>query len=326
MITDTINAHARFKPDYGKQLSNHLPMTCFALDRLGATDAHIEAYIKQYVGRLEVAEVISADISADNWSELLGQEKYYLNYLDYFLAELEAQTLEVVLRTYLPTFIQSPAVMAYHCLLRLAYGIMSKNAQEIAAGLAYWADGFVILSDIIDVRNTERSGCVFDEIRSAFIDCDFKIKPADNIHSRLKNISQDGSIDEILNSGQLYRNATLNDIAEHCLQLYLSTQNFTMLHCMTGCHALRIISEYLDDEQKQEANLYFWQSVILAYVSIDVPKIKPMAEFDFADQLSEVEIKDRVKLEFDDHDVKIAFTAIEQARFYNDEKFLKAAV
>ncbi|NRA86798.1 MAG: DUF4243 domain-containing protein [Rhizobiales bacterium] len=127
MLTDKINQFSALKPDYNEQLSNHLPMTAHALMALGATNTHISQYIKEYTSRLEQAENHPLVINRDSWQEHLGQNIYYKNYFEYFLGEFEHASSSEVLKLYLPVFIKSPASRAFHCMLRLAYGIMSNN-------------------------------------------------------------------------------------------------------------------------------------------------------------------------------------------------------
>ncbi|MCJ8324311.1 MAG: questin oxidase family protein [Rhizobiales bacterium] len=330
MLIDKINAYTGLKPDYDNQLSNHLPMTAFALAELGASDDHINKYFSSYLGRLEQAPQHQLVIDHNNWQQHLGENIYYTNYLTYFLERFENATTEQVLKDLLPVFIKSPASKAYHCLLRLAYGIVSKNKVEMAAGLAYWADSYLVIdqqgNEFDDKAKDDISENIFDDIRNTCIQTGYLAPDAPNIFSRIKAISQSELASLFISKAKISNTIGLDKIAVKCLELYLNTKNFTILHCVTSCHAQRIIFKFLTKKQQSEAILYYWQSVIFAYISINTPVINCITKMSFDNVLDVPEIKQTLITSFDDHDIKIAYTAIEEANFYKDDRFLKAAI
>ncbi|NRA86799.1 MAG: DUF4243 domain-containing protein [Rhizobiales bacterium] len=196
--------------------------------------------------------------------------------------------------------------------------------------MAYWADSYLVLdqtsNEFVANGSSDINKEIFDDIRNFCIEKDYKSPNAANIHARIKAISQSEFAVLFMTIGKISKNTGLDKIAVQCLKLYLNTRDFTILHCVTSCHALRIIFEFLDKEQQNEAVLYYWQSVIFAYISIETPKIKPIETIDLGVTSNVQKIKDVVKNNFNDHDIKIAFTAIEEFVFYKDDRFLKAAL
>ena len=117
----------------------------------------------------------------------------------------------------------------------------------------------------------------------------------------------------------------LEDIAVSNLALYLSTCDFTALHTVTSCHAIRLLYPYLDEACQLEAIKHYWFSIVAAYATIGAPLVKPLDAVDTHVDGSIEVIKEALRDGLDDHDIKIAYTAICEAQHYNDDRFLLAA-
>jgi hypothetical protein len=110
----------RFAPTYREGLTNHLPMACIALDKLGGDDARKRALIDAHAPALEAARPWPA-------AEIIA-------------LEMRERGVDVVVRERLKRDLAGLAGHAFHGVIRLAYATMSKDLEEIAHGLAYLED------------------------------------------------------------------------------------------------------------------------------------------------------------------------------------------
>ncbi len=60
----------KFAAEYDEALSNHLPMTLYALTQLGATDEQLKMFYDSYISQLTSQPTDSIEISNKNWKKL----------------------------------------------------------------------------------------------------------------------------------------------------------------------------------------------------------------------------------------------------------------
>ena len=72
----------KYSAHYSGGLSSHLPMALFALDALGASDAHVEQFYNRYSKKLVFAK--EGDASLENWQSCLGKERLFPELVSYF--------------------------------------------------------------------------------------------------------------------------------------------------------------------------------------------------------------------------------------------------
>ncbi|WGL16051.1 questin oxidase family protein [Microbulbifer bruguierae] len=117
----------------------------------------------------------------------------------------------------------------------------------------------------------------------------------------------------------------LQDIAQVAIRTYLGTRDFTLLHGVTGCHALRVILPYCTD--RATALRYFWQGFIIAYLSTGPKTIRPVAteETESIKDISkrQAAIRESALNSDDDHVIKLSYSALEEFHYYGDNKYLQ---
>ena len=101
-LVDALNSCAAHAPEYGAGLSNHLPMTLVALERLGADEARLSAFAAAYAPRLQPAPPRQTWPAGDPWPDRLGQPEAGPAYCDLFTEWIAQEGANEMLRQVLP--------------------------------------------------------------------------------------------------------------------------------------------------------------------------------------------------------------------------------
>jgi Questin oxidase-like len=223
--------------EFPLMLANHAPMVIIALDRLGASGRAIEKWYEMYHIRHNLTPVrgVPAPIDRGRWKEALGDRTREADYRDFFAGEVTKLGAVGAIRAYLPHLLQGVAGSATHPLMRLAYGIIAEDDNEIAVALGYWACCYLHLPEPTDAQpDTDDPAEVLAGIAS--IDGVLCAKPETDLlwHSirAIGALPQFRPVVDRLAIGA----ETPRLMAETALALYLSTMDFAALHALTGLH------------------------------------------------------------------------------------------
>ncbi|KAG2388827.1 hypothetical protein C9374_000266 [Naegleria lovaniensis] len=122
---------------------------------------------------------------------------------------------------------------------------------------------------------------------------------------------------------------TLKDFERMALDMYLKGPvkfDIGTLHCITGCFAVRLLLPYIHDSNIQEQILYYlWESFVCVYLLIggssqmrnelSLSGVKGDAVRDlYVPEWNE--ILPQLQDDFDEHDIKLLYTAYEEAKNY----------
>src|SRR5436190_16889942 len=137
---DRLLADARvYSAEFPLFLANHQPMMLVALDRLGASPQRLEEWFAIYrdVSGLVPQPASIAKIGRGDWPSHLGDRNRERDYREYFTAEVRRLGIRPAVEAYLPTLIPGIAGSALHAFMRLTYGIMRNDPDEVGAALGY---------------------------------------------------------------------------------------------------------------------------------------------------------------------------------------------
>ena len=143
-----------YAPSIPPGLSSHLTMTLIALERIGATEAHMRQYFYLCTQRLQPVTEATLIISEENFDSYLGHVNNYAAYADFFEKEIREKGIENVLQSYVEKLAPSLGAASFHPLIRLGYAInlldeeLEIAHQEIAISLAYLASAFYSFGEI----------------------------------------------------------------------------------------------------------------------------------------------------------------------------------
>jgi hypothetical protein len=305
----------QYHPLHGDRLATHLPMALIALNRLGASDEKLNAFFEESITELETLDNLDEATSVNQINKNLGDSSKYKNYLKYFITQIEAHGADNVLRQVLPTLLPGIAASAFHALIRLAYAIETNNHSEIAISLAYWCAEFQAI-DLCDETTNDTLAVILT-----------KLAPLGVNHAFSPGIIVDRmtEICALLKQGKCKvqpKTINLAEVRKLCLRTFYAKNDFTLLHTVTGCHALSIILPYI--ENIDQALREFWQAVLVAYLSTgigyeDVAVKSSTEHCDFNPIVLAAQESD------DAHVIKLVYTCVSEYSKHEDFLYYKVA-
>ncbi|WP_308365998.1 MULTISPECIES: questin oxidase family protein [unclassified Microbulbifer] len=310
---ELLEAASRYHVRYGDRLANHLPMVLIALDKMGASRRQLKRAFERCVPFLERPQLPPPAPSV-RIAECRNREELYPSALRYYELQMKEHDIEECLRRELPPLLPAIATAAFHPLIRTAYGIDAEHQQEIATGLAYWNLEYHTL-----LASREQIPMPAREIPSLLAERYPLISLAPgNISDHMFSVTQQhGWLDTPIQPEQL----GLEDIARVAIDAYRGTGDFTLLHGVTGCHALRLVLPYCLDPEI--ALRYFWTGFVAAYLSTGPKEIHVPTET--GDIPSWKAIRKKARLSSDDHVVKLTYSCSQEFEQYGLEDYLYAA-
>jgi len=289
--------------------SNHLPMTLIALNRLGASDKRLQAFNDYYATKLKPLE--SASFATEfAWEQHLGENELFTTYLAFYTQRVNELGINEALRKYIDTLIPGCAASAFHALIRLSYGVIQSNKTEVAFGLAHLSAFYFVIPDSTTSHLSAQT--VFSQALASFS------------QYRVTGSSISAFMLDIVNHDQflmvnLYPDSiSLPEISDFFAKLYLQTGDFTVLHSVTSCHALRTLIPFM--QQPELAIKSYWSAALVAVLSINDLEIK---------KLPELSIEPIENLDFnvainsaDDHVIKLVFSCLEEYKQFGHRAHL----
>lgn len=296
-----------FHPAYGGGLSNHLPMALIALYRLGAGEKRLEDYFQSASSHLEMASPPRERFTDIQALENGGTGRYYPEYRVYFRTALLKEGLSAVLKKWLFWLAPGLTAHAFHPMIRLAYGLDIHQEEEIASGLAYWADNYKALGE----GKPEEIGAITLRDFLALIQKDPGFDPAllpnDLIHIKMAEVAKRPGFQKVLGfwNAEHHHFETLLELA---CRWYLCCGDFTSLHGVTSCHALSSLLDYT--EEPERLMRYYWQAFCAAYLTVaqrtlyqgnlSIPELSALPDWEL--------ILSQSLLREDEHDIKLVYS------------------
>jgi len=189
---------------------------------------------------------------------------------------------------------------AFHCVIRLAYAVDSGVAEEIPDAMSAW------MWSAPAVPARRRHGRRTPQEAFAAIANDDRFPrtfDGRSISGRLAKVMALPAFAEYECTGPL------PDLALISAKIYASTGDFTALHMLTGCHAMRVLTPHLGPD----ALGIFATALLAAYVAIGRP---PIVERDLDNLPSNEALAARAIVSNDDHDLKLVYSALQEEGEY----------
>jgi hypothetical protein len=317
-------AEARgFSGEFPVMLANHLPMVLVAMQRLGGSAERLAEFFAVYrdANHLVSPPSPAAPIERMNWRAALGDRKREADYRSFMRIEVTRLGSRAAIATYLPTLLPGTAASATHGLMRLAYGVLRDDAEEIAAALGYWAATY------IELGRTTGAAPVTDDpvdvlVRMRAVEAYRHIEPElDLLWHFMREMAKQPEFRPVVDwldiGPDTFRRATAASLA-----LYAGTMDFCALHALTGCHWLRMIRPV--NPAPDLALRHFWQAIAALYPKIgfpDLPSDELLAEWRRAPAPEWPEIAAAAVRSNDEHDLSLVFSAREEWRVYGDRLY-----
>ena len=321
-----LKTHAlKYAPEYGEHdFSDHLPMAVTALRELGAPPERVETFAKTYRKKLRRKKVGKTKIDGLLLSARRGDPTVYPAALNYFLDEIEQNGRAQALGEHLPELTGAIAAAAFHGVIRVAFGLIAKSDVEIAAGLAYWHAHAtpVKFARSIGAANNDAQTLI-EDVASAVAKHKRKLKlDQPTISGRIAEVMSNPHLSAVMTRAAA-ADVPFDQIAATALRVYMASLDFTALHCVTGVHATRVLSEHvvMDDVKLRKA---LWSSLCAAYATIGAPALEPLTPPPSGAPDWHV-IQSAAQSSDDEHDIKFAYACMEEARHYGRDAHYRYA-
>ncbi len=288
---------ARWDAEYGRGLSNHLPMALTALARLGASDERLAEFAKRYANKLHAAPPAEPWPAGEDWRARLGRPRAWPAYRTLWRERLDHEGQAALLAEALPTLMQGAGAAAFHGPIRAAYALAADHAEELADALAYWscrwfacgaADGQGSNADTAAVLATLDFG---DELEHERLISQMMAQAA--AHPRFAPALVRWRVDAHI---------TLPRLAMLAAERYAAGTEFTVLHLVTSAHAMRVLLPRLPDVERLPALRHYAGAAAAAWATL--PRDYTSAPLQ-ASVLPWPEIVARAIESDDDHTIKL---------------------
>lgn len=302
-----------YLPYYRNALANHAPMALTALDRMGADESRLARFFNRYKARLAPFESKPPKLWP-NWRVALGDRSAFPDLLAHFSAAIGQDGMDEILFEALPTLLPGVGASAFHGVIRTAYGVRAANVKEVAHGLAFWAGEYVWLGSVQPASRLsmlellERHGKAF---------WTHEYGPG-IIADRMREIARRPDFADMPQQPASLGWSALLALAG---QAYSATGNFTLLHGLTGAHALFELSPWLTEPEP--ALRSYWLAFLLAFVtSRQTLPLQPLANGTTTPESAREWALDQL----DDHDIKLVWTCLDLLERLPDYRSIWLAV
>ena len=316
VLNELLDVGLRYAPEYDGGLSNHLPMALGALHALGADEDRLREFFDRYAPRLSLCTESGRTDAA--WSDRLGRIDAFADLLETFRTMTGSEGVAPVLRRVLPQLMPGVGAAAFHGLIRTAYGLTVGHAGETAAGLAYWASRYLPLDAPAAPAADQHDVAAWVGALAADVAC--ITVEGGLIFERMRVVANSQAFAR--HAGRLRIDEhTLTALADFAAQRYAVTRNFTVLHLVTSCHAMRVLLPWLDDPRSalQAYARAYAAACIASGIELQSSPLPGPA-------LSWRQLAQRAVASNDEHVIKLVHSCREDAQAYGDGARLQAAL
>lgn len=340
-----LDAHLSLAPEYKARFTSHLPMALHALSSLGADAPRMEAFFAMYARRLRGRGPMELrpmggprPLANPTFRSLLGRDDALPSLLSFFDERVTREGVDATLRAIVPVLMQGVASAVFHGAIRAAHAVESGHAGEVAAALAYWAWRFQPAPrPTPKLATTPLRPLTSSAWTAALIEASGRAAGGGSIATRMEaaaateayaaladalSVPMSASSSALSPAGSTL-DETIAMLAPIAARLYLATEDFTVLHLVTGLRALRVLSPWAPRDEAGAALVRddLLRAFALACLSSDlrgpapsVPKPSSWPEVIAAAIASD-----------DDHVVKLVHACREEGQVYGEGVYLQAA-
>lgn len=313
-------AGREFSAEFHPFMANHLPMVTVALHRLGASDERLNQLFETYrvVNHLVPQPAAIAPIDRARWTSALGERSRERDYRVFFRTEIERLGIRATTAACLPTLVPGLAASALHGLMRLAYGVLRNDREEVGDALGYWSATYLTLGPATGAPPlTDDPAEVL--LRMKPIASFRNVEPElDLLWHFMRAMAAKPEFRPVIDWLGIGPGA-LRRVADASLALYAGTLDFCALHALTGAHWLRILWPILPDPAL--ALRHFWQAIAALYPKIgfpDLPSTEMLESWRKGPCPDWPEIRAVAARSDDEHDLSLTFSALEEWKAYGD--------
>lgn len=312
--------------EFEKTFANHAPMVLVALDRIGGSAERLQDFFDHYrdYKHLQPVPLSVEPIHAGNWQGALGDRQREADLNLFFLSEVKRLGADEAIRHYLPFLAGGVGASAFHALMRLAYGLIRRDATEIALSLAYWTATYLTLPPAGGARPmTKEPAVVLENVAAIGA---LRGLP---MHELLwLNMAETGRCAEFapVIDWLDIDDRTIERMASAAIALFAGTMDFCALHAVTGIHWMRVVLPYCEHAEVMLRS--FWQCIAALMGEMQFPTLpspQALEKWRALPVPSWEEIEAAAAASYDEHDISLVFSASQEMKVYGDPLYQVAA-
>jgi hypothetical protein len=257
----------------------HVPLALMALYRIGASPAQMRRFFGDAGASRRPAHDAKdrGPLTVEDWRRHLRTGVSFRRWFAFFDGWMAEGSVKAVLDGVLPTLIEGGVTAFDHSLIHMSYAIDYGGREEIACALALWANTLGTARDFDQTATPVEPAALLDSI--VRYTSDLKLSPrggdSGSIAWRLDQVWRYRELSKQLKPVVIPEADPLGRFSEIILALFCEAHEFTMLHALTTCHALRSLLVWVRDPKKTLAA--YWHSVCASWVTV-----RRMPEFEGA--------------------------------------------
>ncbi|SIR88484.1 questin oxidase family protein [Williamsia sterculiae] len=300
--------------EFNGHLTNHVKHAVIALAAIGAPEARVREYHREYSTLtpygfpLEPARPSDRVITGDNWRDHLGRRRHFSAYQDFFEVEVAEKGIDTAVGEYAPELLRGWIGAFTHAAIHLGWAVWARHPGMAAEALAYLAFSYVRVIDETD--QTPATADAADPVASVTLlarlwddDARFRARVDDviadvnafgelhpelsrsGLQARVAGVAGAG-LTELTDRPRWLTDADLPTIRGRVRRaatlLYLASPgDFVVLHLITALFALERVADVVDSATAVDVyNLYWAGARIILAAEAKVPTASKLQELD----------------------------------------------
>ena len=304
-------------------LANHAPMALVGLDRLGAPPERLACYFDAYrsLNGLVPMPPPRGTLDAATWTDILGDRSREADAREFFAREVARRGIADTVASALPRLAPGLGASALHALMRLAYGIMRQDPDEVGVALGYWAATYLAMPPATGAAaETDDPAAVLARV-AALPELREIVPETDLLWHNIRAVGQAPAFAPVVDWLRI-DGSSLARIASASLVLFAATMDFAALHALTGAHWVRLVAPLASDPAALLR--HFWQVIAALVPKLGFPVLPDevtLARWRQAPCPDWAAIMSQAILSEDEHDISLVFSAHEEERVYGDRLY-----
>jgi hypothetical protein len=293
-------------PIYSGGLTNHLPMMLVILTEWGVEEEKIEKFLDRYSKEKGIYDLSNSILPITEF------DKDYIHLTNFYINEINSKGHKETVSDFLTEHIHSLPSGLFHGLIRLYYSLITKDDLQIAQALAYFnlvSEDFSLSGKLIPASQLRQKLKIqkdnFDKLHlhttnDNNIERYFEIIENENVRNLLFYVEK-GSLEK-------------EEVLDIILDKYVKTNNFMVLHLITGFHALIRLNAYNYNFHESLKQFMFTMQIIFLLAdeqktNEDIKLISIEEAISYKDMLTNA------------HEMKLFYTIMDLMKEFSNDKF-----
>lgn len=304
-----LEQYSALSPIYQNGLTNHLPMMVVALRLLDVSEEDVATIVEQYVDERGIFVIGDKNTPYSKFDE------DYVIKTNHYLDLINKTNIDEQVKEFLSTRQKAIGSGLFHGLLRLSYAYMTYLPLQVAQALAYFdliAGDLFVIGEEVEVDDIGKRFTSLAEYRSKAV----SFSKSSTTFKVNKLLKEDFIRGNLFYPKDIYRHK--GKVLDFLATEYLKSNDFYMLHAITGFQALQVLEQFFD--KKDEVYQQFFMNAILYMLIYNHKRYKTFEmEMDFFD------LYKKTQLLRDAHDIKLFFSLSFLYERYENDKLKKLA-